>query len=71
MNLPPLPEPEYPAVRLGINRNKLAYTAEQMLAYGQALEALVWAGDLTQVACDYKPLHNAIAALRARLGETR
>lgn len=30
ITLPPLPAPEYPAVRLGINRDKLAYTAEQM-----------------------------------------
>jgi hypothetical protein len=33
----------------------------------QALDSLVWASDLTSVATSHKPLHEAIAALRARL----
>jgi hypothetical protein len=33
----------------------------------QALEALVWASDLTSVAASHKPLHAAINAIRARL----
>lgn len=33
--LPPLPRPDYPAVRLGTT-GQLAYTAKQMTAYGQA-----------------------------------
>ncbi len=38
--LPPLPTPEYPAVRLGIGGDKLAYTADQMREYAkQAVEA--------------------------------
>ena len=35
----------------------------------QALEALEWASDLNQVAAQHKPMHEAIAALRAALKE--
>lgn len=56
---------------VAVYRGGLDRACEDEALLKQALEALVWAGDLTQVACDYKPLHDAIAALRARLGETR
>ena len=35
MSLPPLPLSEWPAVRLGLSPGVMAYTAEQMQAYGQ------------------------------------
>lgn len=38
-------------------------------AMQQALEALEWASDLNQVAAEYKPMREAITALRAALAE--
>ena len=35
----------------------------------QALDALTWASDLTQVAQDYMPMHETIAAIRAHLAQ--
>jgi hypothetical protein len=35
----PLPEPKYPAVRLGLAPGELAYTADQMRAYASACVA--------------------------------
>ena len=55
----PLPEPEYPAVRLGINRDKLAFTADQLRA---AREQIAAEGDEVIAERDA-----TIAALRAEV----
>ena len=39
MSLPTLPPSEWPAVRLGLSPGVMAYTAEQMQAYGQQCRA--------------------------------